>query len=977
MYRINSDIMQAYDNRTRDLYLRATFNDTKTVNGDYIISYSIDDILSSDSTLTLGNCCSSKLTLSMYMPDDMVGLGNAKVEVEIGIELSEGDVEYSPLGVFYVDKYTSGDDFKSVDIVAYDGMLGLDALGNSYSCKLAAQKVTAGQIIRDVASQAGIETDFKDSIQNYNKTVTVPATQAYYNDSGVPDSQQNEYMGISNDNLVAIPANSSALSLKYYGFISESEPLRVCYFADKSGKNLIAVKDYSAEGLKSVFQSELELGEDPYEITPSEIFENDIPETAFYLGLCFKGDAEVGAYITVDYSYTDALALVNTNYRFDNPGTVSISPRKMVGYMAGLLGGNAKMTRDGKLGISTYNDSGITITPDTQLLDGIQKSVENELSIGYLVTGVDDNQIIVGTGNFGFNFSNPYIQNETAAQNVLKLYEGIKVLPCKIEHRGNPALESSDIITVSDVKGKSYKTIILSQKIDVDGGLSVHSECSVDTNAKADFISTPTNKSITAKFDSFVQKYQGIMESLTGISGGYVKFVYDSVNKLRAIAIPDADVELKWDDNLGQVVAANGNTNTKMWVWSNGGLGYTNDGGKTYEDALTKDGQIWAKSLLSFHGTIGGWNIDDNCLYADYGNYRTYIQAPWSGKAWAFSTQTQNSNTGKYEANYTVTVDGEVTLYNRLKLAKNGSVITDAKGVEILSAYRDGALVLGYGYYENNYKTWVEGHSVNITTNGGLGVRSTFTFNTVQWDGVAMPTLQTNSDLFINVPDGKAIFLQAPGDVYVYGNFQLNGDAKLHENVIIDGYTQANGTVTCLKGLAFDDGNYIDIWKEGSVLYVGDGQKSVQLNSSPSGVVNCKGDLRLKYYAASGTVPLVLDTVGNVKPTTSSKRYKENITEELEDSLNPDKLYDLPVVQYNYKPEYKDNELVAGTQIGVTAEGVAEHYPNACIYNENGEPESWQDRIMIPAMLKLIQEQKQEIEQLKLRLDKIEKEQGV
>lgn len=974
MYRINSDIMQAYEKRTRDLYLRATFNDTKTVNGDYIISYSIDDILSSDSTLTLGNCCSSKLTLSMYMPDDMVGLGNAKVEVEIGIELSEGDVEYSSLGVFYVDKYTSDDDFKSVDIVAYDGMLGLDALGNSYSCKLAAQKVTAGQVIRDIASQAGIETDFKDSIQNYNKTVTVPVTQAYYNDSGVFDSQQNEYLGISNNNLVAIPANSSALSLKYYGFISESEPLRVCYFADKSGKNLIAVKDYSAEGLKSVFQSELELGEDPYEITPSEIFENDIPETAFYLGLCFKGDAEVGAYINVDYSYTDALALVNTNYRFDNPGTVSISPRKMVGYMAGLLGGNAKMTRDGKLGISTYNDSGITITPDTQLLDGIQKSVENELSIGYLVTGVDDNQIIVGNGNFGFNFSNPYIQDKTAAQNILKLYEGIKVLPCKIEHRGNPALESSDIITVSDVKGKSYKTIILSQKIDVDGGLSVHSECSVDTNAKADFISTPTNKSITAKFDSFVQKYQGIMESLTGISGGYVKFVYDSVNKLRAIAIPDADIELKWDDNLGQVVATNGDTNTKMWVWSNGGLGYTNDGGKTYEDALTKDGQIWAKSLLSFQGAIGGWNIGESFLYSDYGDYRTYIQAPLNEKYWAFSVQKYEN--GNYYGKWYVTANGEMHCYNNLYLENSKSAILDNDGDEVLNPYRDGKFVIGFGAYQKGYQTCLEGGAVSIEVNGNMGLRSTFTFNTEKWDGVAMPTLRTNSDFFIDVPDGKAIFLRAPGDVYVYGDFQLNGDAKLHKNVIIDGYTQANGTVTCLKGLAFDDGSYIDIWKEGSVLYVGDGQKSVQLNSSPSGVVNCKGDLRLKYYAASGTVPLVLDAAGNVKPTTSSKRYKENITEELEDSLNPDKLYDLPVVQYNYKSEYKDNELVAGTQIGVTAEDVDEHYPNACIYNENGEPESWQDRIMIPAMLKLIQEQKTAIDNLKKRVETLEKRQN-
>ncbi|MGN1202776.1 MAG: tail fiber domain-containing protein [Eubacterium sp.] len=104
---------------------------------------------------------------------------------------------------------------------------------------------------------------------------------------------------------------------------------------------------------------------------------------------------------------------------------------------------------------------------------------------------------------------------------------------------------------------------------------------------------------------------------------------------------------------------------------------------------------------------------------------------------------------------------------------------------------------------------------------------------------------------------------------------------------------------------------------------------------------------------------------------------KENITEKLNDDLNPDNFYNLPIKQYNYKPEYKDCELVSGTQIGITAEDVDKFYPNACIYNKNGEPESWQDRIMIPAMLKLIQEQKQEIESLKQRLDKIEKEQRI
>lgn len=121
--------------------------------------------------------------------------------------------------------------------------------------------------------------------------------------------------------------------------------------------------------------------------------------------------------------------------------------------------------------------------------------------------------------------------------------------------------------------------------------------------------------------------------------------------------------------------------------------------------------------------------------------------------------------------------------------------------------------------------------------------------------------------------------------------------------------------------------------------------------------------------------PLYVNSNGCVTSSTSSKRYKANITEELEDWLNPEKLYDLPVVQYNYKDEFKDNELVAGTQIGIIAEQVDKYYPNACIYNQNKQAESWQDRIMIPAMLYLIQKQKKQIDDFEIRIKKLEKEQ--
>lgn len=111
---------------------------------------------------------------------------------------------------------------------------------------------------------------------------------------------------------------------------------------------------------------------------------------------------------------------------------------------------------------------------------------------------------------------------------------------------------------------------------------------------------------------------------------------------------------------------------------------------------------------------------------------------------------------------------------------------------------------------------------------------------------------------------------------------------------------------------------------------------------------------------------------GKITVSSSSKRYKENITEKLDDFLNPEKLYDLPVVQFNYNEENKNCDVIGGTQIGLIAEDVAKFYPNACVCNDDGQPENWYERTMIPAILKLVQNQKKLIETLEEKMKILE-----
>lgn len=109
-----------------------------------------------------------------------------------------------------------------------------------------------------------------------------------------------------------------------------------------------------------------------------------------------------------------------------------------------------------------------------------------------------------------------------------------------------------------------------------------------------------------------------------------------------------------------------------------------------------------------------------------------------------------------------------------------------------------------------------------------------------------------------------------------------------------------------------------------------------------------------------------------VRDGSSSKRYKHDITQELDE--NPDKLYELPVVQFKYNDDYisKDDQRKGKDIIGFIAEEVAEVMPSAVDYNDEGRPEMWNVQIIVPAMLKLIQEQKKQIDALEERVKALE-----
>jgi hypothetical protein len=103
------------------------------------------------------------------------------------------------------------------------------------------------------------------------------------------------------------------------------------------------------------------------------------------------------------------------------------------------------------------------------------------------------------------------------------------------------------------------------------------------------------------------------------------------------------------------------------------------------------------------------------------------------------------------------------------------------------------------------------------------------------------------------------------------------------------------------------------------------------------------------------------------RSTASSIRYKENVTDLVNVAeLHPKKLLDLPIRAFTYKEDYLSASDDRFQQMfpGFISEEVDAVYPMAVDY-ENGEIESWNDRILIPGMLALIQDLYKEIATLK------------
>lgn len=630
-----------------------------------------------------------------------------------------------------------------------------------------------------------------------------------------------------------------------------------------------------------------------------------------------------------------------------------------IGYVAGFCGCAAVFDREGKLRVDTFaqvydGTAEYTVTDDTVTEVSLAETDKTYLGISCN----NGNKNILAPGSLSVNsevlyFDNPLITTQAQAEKVFgavsdMIYiddgdQGETVFDLGIQYRpgsmtlltANPALDSFDVITYRDDTG-DHHIPLMGVEYDYDGSVTMdvaaHARSEQEGSSAGSILSRMISKAMQQVTAPLAQRIQDATDSITNAVGGYA-------------ALIDRDGDGVSDAlYIGEYPAAEGKTKGRCLLLNKNGMAvsttglqgpfkdfavyYNKKNNQYYLNATDiSAGRLSGIEILADKGTIAGWNINSKELYADLGNYRAYIQKPTTKGSWVFSAQKKNSD-GSYTGTWYVTMGGDMVCNGSLDVAGKTTFDTDVtfnkkiydfSGCEIINAASGGSsLVIGYGQYDKKWKTYLEGGTIYLRHNGG---------------GVEIQN-ETATRL-------KLCSL----------NWTIDGSKAVRDTI-----ESAGGFVLSANG--GDNRLYL----VGSSIYL-------DSNTTVNGNVVARGDVKLNFKAASGTIPLVVNASGVITTASSSARYKENIKPLEDPSLDPIGLYDVQISQYNYKPEYKDNELVSGTQIGVIAEDLDKHYPNAVIYDSEGRPESWQDRIMIPAMLKLIQDQKKQLDALQAEVD--------
>jgi hypothetical protein len=155
MYSVSEKFLEKIKSDNREFSVKLTFNSSIELPGTTVKDITIDEIVNSTDTLTLGCACSNKITVNLLNPPSDIDYENAFFTAEIGLKLGEMPTvyEYVPLGKFYVTDAETSNNYKTLKITAFDGFCKM--IGN-YNANVKAE-TTLQNVYNDLRTQLNSE----------------------------------------------------------------------------------------------------------------------------------------------------------------------------------------------------------------------------------------------------------------------------------------------------------------------------------------------------------------------------------------------------------------------------------------------------------------------------------------------------------------------------------------------------------------------------------------------------------------------------------------------------------------------------------------------------------------------------------------------------------------------------------------------------------------------------------------------------
>lgn len=123
MYSVSEEYAKKIISDSRAFSLRLTFGASTVLTGTTIQDISLDELVISGDSLTMGCACSNKITINLINPPTDIDYDGASFTAEVGLLLTDRPItyEYVPLGKFYATDPETNNDFKNLKLTAYDG----------------------------------------------------------------------------------------------------------------------------------------------------------------------------------------------------------------------------------------------------------------------------------------------------------------------------------------------------------------------------------------------------------------------------------------------------------------------------------------------------------------------------------------------------------------------------------------------------------------------------------------------------------------------------------------------------------------------------------------------------------------------------------------------------------------------------------------------------------------------------------------